>query len=1801
VYKLHVEMAPKKKNPKNRDDDDDIKEIDVGAQVKGLQGKDDSDEDGPRKGKAEAKKKGKVAAEKQEEKEPDMGGKKKGKKGKFAADSDSEDEDAGKKKVEAKEPDVGRGKKKKGKFAADSESEDEDAGKKKPEAKEQPKKKGKKGKFAADSESEEEDAGNKKPEANEQPKKKGKKGKFAADSESEDEDAGKKKPEAKEQPKKKGKKGKFAADSDSEDDAPPKKNNQMEEKEAGAGRKKKGKKNAQDDEDFGEKENIPAVQEDKEDNDDQDKRRGKNKKKNVKRKDDDDDIKEIDVDAHVAGIDEGTNDSEEEPERFAPPPKQKGRFVAESDDSEDEESEGKNISVVSASKEDKEPDLGKKKKKKDSVPEVEVKEEEEPAFGKKKKKKDFVEEVDEVKEEVKEEPDMGRKKKDSVPEVKEEEEPAFGKKKKKKDFVEEVEEVKEEVKEEEEPDFGKKKKKKDSVPEVKEEEKQKDSVDEVKEDEEPDFGKKKKKKDFVEEVKEEEEPDFGKKKKKKDFVEEEVEEPDFGKKKKKKDFVEEEEVEEPDFGKKKKKKDKDLVEEEVEEPDFGKKKKKKDKDVVEEVKEEPDFGKKKKNDMQEAPAGGMMVGQIIEMKKVPKKEKYTICQVRIGDNRVVQIVTNAEVRLDMKLAVAVAPCTVPAVGEILARKVQKEDSDGMFLGPNELGWDNSGLPEDVPVCLDKFKIGDAIPSLEEVQGGKKGKKEKKKADDEDLDALLGEFGVNVTEAPAPAVKGKKGKKKDPEPEEDIDALLAEVGVTVTEAPAAKGKKGKKKEEEENEDIDALLGEFGVNVTEAPAPTGKKGKKKAAKPDEDLDAILGEFGVNVTEAEPAKGKKGKKKKDEEEELGVDGETEAKKEEGEEEAKGDDGESGGEDDQNLTAKQKANKKKADKRKAAKAAQKEEPKEEIAPKAKGKAGVAAKLQERMRAMQELEEEKRKHDEEQQRILDEEDRRIAEEEAERERLRKARKDKKDAKLKRMAEEGLLMTKAEKERRAAAAIRREQFEAMGLVAGEQEDRKTVEVVVTEENKKILEASLKKQKTQWVASDTAIEGVEKWSVLEVNKAWTLAKLEIGAELIFVAPKKRTLIDTKKKKAVTKKEGEDDEDDKSKSDAEVADEGIPPSAGDTEEIEEVPAEAKVASDEEDSDDDWDKISTPKQSVKDKEESEDEDDESGSESDSSSSSSSSSDSFPGLRAPICCIMGHVDTGKTKLLDKIRHTNVQEGEAGGITQQIGATFFPKTALEKQSVKVDDKFEVEVPGLLIIDTPGHESFNNLRQRGSSLADIAILVIDIVHGLEPTTVEALELLKKRKCPFVVALNKVDRIEGWGQDGTYNSIQSVLNGKSARTKEIFDDRLKASVLQLNERGLNCALWWENEDLKSAVSIIPTSAWTGEGVPDLLHVILKFSQNLMYNKITRKDELQCTVLDVKNIDGLGTTCDVILVNGELAENDQIVLCGMNGPIVTNIRALLTPEPLKESRVKGDFVRHKKIDTSMGVKIVANNLSEAVAGTSLFVCGPDDDLEELEEEVMEDFQGIIDGFEKQPEGVYVMASTIGSLEALLSFLKSSKIPVFQVNIGVVNKLDVKKAGLMLEKKRPELAVLLAFDVKVNSEARLYADKEGIKIMTADIIYHLFDQFEAYMKEKIESTQKDRKKVAVFPCVLKMLPQFIFNKRDPIVLGVDVVEGSVRIGTPICVPEKGNLQIGRIDSIELNKKPVEIGKKGQSVCIKILPNTAQQHIQLGRHFEATDSLYSHVTRASIDCLKEFFKDQMSKDDWQLIIQMKELFDIS
>ncbi|RYG69606.1 translation initiation factor IF-2, partial [archaeon] len=574
---------------------------------------------------------------------------------------------------------------------------------------------------------------------------------------------------------------------------------------------------------------------------------------------------------------------------------------------------------------------------------------------------------------------------------------------------------------------------------------------------------------------------------------------------------------------------------------------------------------------------------------------------------------------------------------------------------------------------------------------------------------------------------------------------------------------------------------------------------------------------------------------------------------------------------------------------------------------------------------------------------------------------------------------------------------------------------------------------------------------------------------------------------------------------------------------------------------------------------------------------------LRSPISCIMGHVDTGKTKLLDKIRHTNVQEGEAGGITQQIGATQFSRETLSLQTACLQRSapFDIRLPGLLVIDTPGHESFTNLRSRGSSLCDIAILVIDLMHGLEQQTIESINLLKRRRTPFVVALNKVDRCYGW-KTMRDSPIREALAAQDENVNLEFKERTRNIITQLMEQGLNARLYWENDDLSHTVSLVPTSAISGEGVPDLLRMVITLTQERLTDQLMYMEAVQCTVLEVKVIEGLGHTVDVVLVNGTLREGDTIVVSTMDGPVVTSIRALLTPPPNREMRVKSDYVHHQVISGAIGVKIVAPDIGRAVAGTPVLVVQEGDDVEEVKDEVQSDLTKVMKSLQTENKGVMVHASTLGALEALLQYLREEckpPIPVNFVNIGPIHKKDVMRASIMHEKKLPEFATILAFDVPIDAEAREMAEESKVKIFTADIIYHLFDQFTKYMSGLHEAKKAEAQSVAVFPCVLKILPQYVFNKKDPIVLGVEVLEGTLRMNTPLCVPSS-NLDVGRITRMEINHKEVNTAKKGTQVSVRIT-NESNPTITYGRQFDHNVSLYSKISRESIDACKEFFRE--------------------
>lgn len=367
-------------------------------------------------------------------------------------------------------------------------------------------------------------------------------------------------------------------------------------------------------------------------------------------------------------------------------------------------------------------------------------------------------------------------------------------------------------------------------------------------------------------------------------------------------------------------------------------------------------------------------------------------------------------------------------------------------------------------------------------------------------------------------------------------------------------------------------------------------------------------------------------------------------------------------------------------------------------------------------------------------------------------------------------------------------------------------------------------------------------------------------------------------------------------------------------------------------------------------------------------------------------------------------------------------------------------------------------------------------------------------------------------------------------------------------------------------------------------------------------LQATVLEVKAIDGLGMTVDVLVVNGHLREGEKAVFCTLDGPIEVEMRGLLTPPPSREMRVKSEYIHHKEIKGALGVKVIGNGLDKVMAGTPVMVVGPDDEVEDIKAEVMSDLTKLQEKLSTDKKGVMVQASTLGALEALLQFLREETkppIPVSAIGIGTINKRDVTKISIMNEKGCPEYATILAFDVPVPKAAMEHAEEVGVRIFTADIIYHLFDQFTRFMEQLAEKRREDAAAIAVFPSICKILPQHVFNMKDPIIMGVEVVEGILKVGTPLCVPALDGLHIGIVTSIEQNGREQETARKGISVAIKI-QNESNPNITYGRQFDASHSLYSTMSRASIDALKLNFKEKLEPEDWRLVVKLKKVFGI-
>ncbi|MDT7891208.1 MAG: translation initiation factor IF-2 [Thermoproteota archaeon] len=570
---------------------------------------------------------------------------------------------------------------------------------------------------------------------------------------------------------------------------------------------------------------------------------------------------------------------------------------------------------------------------------------------------------------------------------------------------------------------------------------------------------------------------------------------------------------------------------------------------------------------------------------------------------------------------------------------------------------------------------------------------------------------------------------------------------------------------------------------------------------------------------------------------------------------------------------------------------------------------------------------------------------------------------------------------------------------------------------------------------------------------------------------------------------------------------------------------------------------------------------------------------IRQPILVVLGHVDAGKTSLLDKIRGTAVQLKEAGGITQHIGASFLPIQVIEKIAHDLIQKYKIKltIPGVLIIDTPGHEIFSNLRKRGGSVADMAILVVDIQKGFEKQTYESVEILKQRKVPFVVALNKLDRFEGYKAEKEFSFLSS-LSKQTEWVKEKLDERIYEIVSILAKLGFEAERFDRVRDFSKQVAIVPTSAIYGIGIAELLLVVSGICQNYLKSSLAYTEgPAQGVVLEVKEEHGLGTTIDAIIYNGILKKNDTIVLASLNGIITTKVKALLLPKPLDEMRAPEDkFKNVEEVVAAVGVKIVASDLNDVIAGSPLYVATPEN-YEKIKKLVEEEIESL--RIKSDITGVVVKTDTLGSLEALTGYLKSMGIPIRSADIGPVTKKDVFEAYLSKE-MNAVYGVILAFNVKVLPEAEEEINSKKIKLIKENVIYRLVEEYLEWSKKIKEEEKNELKKKLPTPAIIKVLPGYVFRRSDPAIIGIEVELGKIKPG--LILMNKNKKILGSILQIQDQGKPIPEAVKGMQVAISI-----KGEAFVGRNLFEGEELFSVIQRDEAKIWLEKLKDELNEEE--------------
>lgn len=584
---------------------------------------------------------------------------------------------------------------------------------------------------------------------------------------------------------------------------------------------------------------------------------------------------------------------------------------------------------------------------------------------------------------------------------------------------------------------------------------------------------------------------------------------------------------------------------------------------------------------------------------------------------------------------------------------------------------------------------------------------------------------------------------------------------------------------------------------------------------------------------------------------------------------------------------------------------------------------------------------------------------------------------------------------------------------------------------------------------------------------------------------------------------------------------------------------------------------------------------------------------LRQPVVVVLGHVDSGKTSLLDKIRGTAVQAREVGGITQHIGASFFPIETIKEVTGPLYEKLakaEAPIPGLLVIDTPGHEVFANLRLRGGSAADIAIVVADVNKGFEAQTIESIEILKKRKVPFVVALNKVDMVTGWRPSSKF--ISEEVKKQSVDVQTMLDEKLYTVVGSLSRMGFPSEAFWRVKDFTKEIAIVPVSARTGVGIPELLAVLVGLTQQYMAKRLERHEgAARGIVLEINEEPGLGPSANIILLDGTLKQGDSIVVAKRDSAVVTRVKALLLPKPLDEMRDPRDkFKPVSEVIAAAGLKVTSPDLDGVLAGSPLYVYEKskgDDELQHLKSLVEGEIKNAI--VNTETTGIILKCDTIGSLEAITDLLKKEDVPIRTADIGNITRRDIVEASAVRESDRYR-GVVLGFNVKVLDDAEQEAQNRSVKIFNERIIYNLvraYVDWVTYQKEHEESILFNELPPV---CKFQFMKGFVFRRNDPAVFGAEIQVGRLRQKVQV-INEEGK-KVGTVHQIQDSGKAMDEAATGMQVAVSLKEPT------IGRQINEGDVFYTDLNSRQAKQLSERFNHRLNdkeKEVLNLILSMK------